>query len=91
MMEYRNPKISTPDGWIDCEINHPQYGWIPFTANPADTGAAFDVAELHAEMSADPGLAPYEAPPPPIEPPPPSKEDLMAKLIELQNQIAALG
>jgi hypothetical protein len=22
---------------IDCEINHPQYGWIPFTASPDDT------------------------------------------------------
>lgn len=21
---------------IDCEINHPEYGWIPFTASPDD-------------------------------------------------------
>lgn len=27
---------SLPDGQIDCEINHPQFGWIPFTADPND-------------------------------------------------------
>lgn len=34
-MEIRNPTF-TYDGLIDCEINHPKYGWIPFTANPED-------------------------------------------------------
>lgn len=34
-MEYRNP-IYTIDGRIDCEINHPEYGWIPFTADSYD-------------------------------------------------------
>lgn len=34
-MEYRNPSY-TVDGHIDCEINHPVYGWIPFTASPDD-------------------------------------------------------
>ena len=24
-------------GTVDMEIDHPQYGWIPFTANPNDT------------------------------------------------------
>lgn len=28
----RRNKLST----IDCEINHPKYGWIPFTASPHD-------------------------------------------------------
>lgn len=36
-MEVRNPKYATPDNLsIDIEINHPVYGWIPFTANPND-------------------------------------------------------
>lgn len=34
-MEYRNPVFNS-DGGIDCEINHPTYGWIPFTASPTD-------------------------------------------------------
>ena len=34
-MEYRNP-IYTETGDIDCEINHPTYGWIPFTASADD-------------------------------------------------------
>lgn len=25
------------NGTIDCEINHPQHGWIPFTASPDGT------------------------------------------------------
>lgn len=32
-IEVRNSKIVSVDGlYIDCEINHPNYGWIPFTA-----------------------------------------------------------
>lgn len=58
MGEYRNPCF-TRDGLIDVEINHPVYGWIPFTVNPADTGAAFDVAAFDAEIRAAGGIAPY--------------------------------
>ena len=36
MMEYRNAKRSSAAS-IDCDLNHPAYGWIPFTASPADT------------------------------------------------------
>jgi len=36
MIEYRNPTYNA-DGTIDVEINHPDYGWIPFTASPDDT------------------------------------------------------
>lgn len=38
-MEFRNP-VYNHLGTIDCEINHPSLGWIPFTADPNDpTGA----------------------------------------------------
>ena len=63
MMEYRNPR-KTAGVAIDCEINHPVYGWIPFTADPSDLSAAFDVAELHAALAADPNTLEYVAPPP---------------------------
>lgn len=31
----KNPKYNSY-GTIDCEINHPVYGWITFTASPDD-------------------------------------------------------
>lgn len=34
-LEWRNA-VPLDDGRIDCEINHPQFGWIPFTADPDD-------------------------------------------------------
>jgi hypothetical protein len=65
MMEIRKP-IYTATGNIDCEIEHPHFGWIPFTASPDD-------AEEHgrviyaAALEMDP--APYvAAPPAPIDP-----------------------
>lgn len=35
-IELRNP-VYTSTGLIDIEVNHPEYGWIPFTANPLDS------------------------------------------------------
>ena len=58
-MNYRNPAY-TALGWIDCEIEHPEYGWIPFNCDPNDTGAKFDTAALFAEMQ--PHAAPYVPP-----------------------------
>ena len=60
-MNYRNAKV-LENGWIDCEIEHPVHGWIPFTCDPNDVGAEFDVATLHAEMVADPLTLPYIPP-----------------------------
>lgn len=60
-MEYRNAK-HIGQNRIDCEINHPELGWIPFTCDPEDTGAQFDVAELHGRMAADPDAVPYIPP-----------------------------
>lgn len=34
-MEFRNP-VYNRFGTIDCEVNHPKYGWIAFTASPDD-------------------------------------------------------
>jgi len=58
-MNYRNP-ICTENGCISCEIEHPDYGWIPFTCDPDDAGAEFDAAALFAEMQ--PHAAPYIPP-----------------------------
>lgn len=34
----RDPKFNAVDT-IDCELNHPELGWIPFTASPNDPEA----------------------------------------------------
>ena len=51
-MEIRNP-VYAADGGIDCEINHPVYGWIPYSAG--NEGEVFDLAKQI-------GPAPYIAP-----------------------------
>ncbi len=60
-MNYRDAKYL--DGTrINCEIDHPTYGWIPFTCDPTDTGAAFDVVALFDAMAADSATASYVPP-----------------------------
>jgi hypothetical protein len=60
-MNYRNAK-KLANNRIDCEIEHKTLGWIPFTCDPNDTGALFDVAELYSIMDADPNTAEYIPP-----------------------------
>ena len=60
-MEYRNARHFN-NTVIDCEINHPTYGWISFTCNPTDTGAQFDVVELYTRMKNDPLTVAYVPP-----------------------------
>lgn len=72
-MNYRNAKRISYNR-IDCEIDHPVYGWIPFTCDPTDTGASFDVANLHAQMDADPATSAYI---------PPTEEEITAELAAL--------
>jgi hypothetical protein len=58
-MDIRKP-IFTADGRIDCEIHHPDYGWIPFTADPNDVEQhGRDIFKTALAM----GSAPYVAPP----------------------------
>ena len=42
------------------EINHPQYGWIPYGLDPADTDMTIDNAQLLNIIGSD--FAPYVAP-----------------------------
>jgi hypothetical protein len=62
-MEYRNAKFLTADGsQIDCEINHPDYGWIPFNCMRDDPYPPFDNAALFDAMAADSTTAAYVPP-----------------------------
>lgn len=62
-MEIRNA-IYNAFGSIDCEINHPKYGWIHFTASP-DDGEELG-RQIYADILAGKAgqIAPYVAPPP---------------------------
>lgn len=55
MMDVRNP-VYNRFGTIDCEVNHPRFGWIPFTATPDDAPEIYAAA-----LAMNP--APYVAPP----------------------------
>lgn len=61
-LEFRNPKF-TKEGRIDIELNHPEYGWIPFTADPDDVEQ--HCRDLYA-AALEVGPAAYEPPPPPV-------------------------
>lgn len=51
-MELRNPSYNR-FGTIDCEVNHPKFGWIPFTADPDDAvGADIYAAAIEAGPAA---------------------------------------
>lgn len=67
--EFRNAQYLV-DGRINCDINHPVYGWIQFTADREDTGALFDVVEFFDRMVASGQVAPYV---------PPSQEEIDAQ------------
>lgn len=58
-MDYRNEHYNE-DGRIDCEINHPEFGWIPFTADPSDVEKLG--RDLFAEIQAKGSPAPWAAP-----------------------------
>jgi hypothetical protein len=62
-MEVRNARY-IDDTRIDCEINHPVHGWIPYTLDPNDTDMTVDNVALRKAMGDK--IAPY-IPPSPAE------------------------
>lgn len=64
-MNFRNAQYNQ-FGTIDCEVEHPNLGWIPFTASQTDVGG--DGAGIF-EAAKDTATE-YVAPPPPPEPTP---------------------
>lgn len=60
-VEYDNPVHGNPElGTIECIVNDPVFGWIPYTASPTDTEGGGDI--LHARITTDGGIAPYVPP-----------------------------
>lgn len=51
-MKFRNAKYNAA-GTIDCEVEHPNFGWVPFTASPSDILAhGRDIYELAKGVAA---------------------------------------
>ena len=69
-MNYRNARYINDQGWIDCEIEHPQFGWIPYTLNPDDDDMTIDNSELLAAMVENNNVEAYV---------PPTQEELDAE------------
>ncbi len=62
MTKYRNAKHINDNGWIDCEIEHPDFGWIPYTLAPADTDMTINNADLLSAMVIAGDVATYVPP-----------------------------
>ena len=60
-MNYRNAKYIDSTR-IDCEIEHPEFGWIPYTLDPADTDMTVNNDELLAAMASAGDVADYVPP-----------------------------
>lgn len=61
MYKYRNAKY-LENGFVDCEIEHPTYGWIPFTLDPSDTSTEVDAAGLFERIVTNGDAAAYSPP-----------------------------
>ncbi len=62
--EVRNAQsLNTENTMFDVEINHPEFGWIPYTLNPDDTDMTVDNSVLLGLIGSDFGayVAPTQA------------------------------
>ena len=61
-MNYRNAKYVNSSGWIECEVNHPEFGWIPYGLNPDDADMTVNNDDLLAAMAKSGDVAAYVPP-----------------------------
>lgn len=45
--------LNTENTWFNVEINHPDFGWIPYTLNPDDTDNTVDNSVLLGLIGSD--------------------------------------
>jgi hypothetical protein len=59
--EVRNAKsLNTENTWFEVDINHPEFGWIPYALDPDDTDMTVDNSVLLGLIGSD--YAAYVAP-----------------------------
>ena len=52
--EIRNAKsLNAENTWFDVEINHPEFGWIPYTLDPNDTDQTVSNDDLLAMIDSN--------------------------------------
>ena len=61
-MKYRSAQYINDNGWVDCEIEHPEFGWIPYTLDPADTDMTVNNYDLLEAMASAGDVAAYVPP-----------------------------
>ena len=61
--KYRNAfYVNEAETIVDCEIEHPSLGWIPYACNPDDGDETIDNDYLFAQFAAKGDVAAYVAP-----------------------------
>ena len=58
--EVRNGAYIDANGTIDCEINHPEHGWLPYTVSDRDTDTTIDNEAIKALLGSS--ITPYVPP-----------------------------
>jgi len=61
MANYRNAKYVT-ETIIDCEIEHEDYGWVPYSLDPTDEDMTVNNDDLRVAMEAAGDVAAYVPP-----------------------------
>ena len=84
MTNYKSPAF-TANGSIDMELDHPVYGFIPFTASPDDPEERGRLLFADAQATA----APYVEPDPQPVPVPESVSRFQARAALLQSGLLA--
>jgi hypothetical protein len=77
-MQVRNPQYNALNT-INCEIEHPQFGWIPFTATPDDVEQMGRDIYSQAVAGAYGPVAPYT-------PPTKTPEQIQAEIVASTQQ-----
>lgn len=81
-MNVRSPKHAT-SGSIDCEYNHPVFGWIPFSASPTDSEALGRSIYFKAIAGDFGPISPLPPPPPPVVPQKVTRAQFILALLQL--------
>ena len=58
-LAYRNARWVGPNH-LECDVEHPDHGWIPRSCHLSDRGGDVDNAELFTRVKLDPDVPPYE-------------------------------
>ena len=78
-MKYKNAKFTQFEGVIDCEIEHPEYGWVPFSASQNDKEQ--HSRDLYTQIVSDGQISPY------VEPDDLTNSELASNARQLRNSL----